>query len=304
MRTFQQLTIALLATLIAQTVSAQKTTRIDSLVNQLHNPTDKHIMVTAHRGDWRNAPENSLQGFKNAIALGVDMIELDLNKTKDGVIVIMHDQTIDRTTDGKGKPGDYTLAELKQFHLRNGLGRVTNHAIPTLEEVMTLVKGKVLINLDKSYPYYNEAYQVLKSTGTLKQALFKTDAVYDAVKSKYPEILDSITFMAVVDLDKPNAQQIINDYQQHMHPVAFELNFKTDTSGVLSNNRFINQHGSKIWINSLWPSLNAGHDDDKAVDEANTKDSWDWIIAHGATVIQTDRPKELLNYLRKRSLHR
>ncbi|NHA04269.1 glycerophosphodiester phosphodiesterase family protein [Mucilaginibacter sp. HC2] len=297
-------TIGLLAILFTQTVNAQKTTRIDSLVNQLHNPSDKHIMVTAHRGDWRNAPENSLQGFKNAIALGVDIIELDLNKTKDGVIVIMHDQTIDRTTDGKGKPSDFTLSELKQFHLRNGLGRITNHTIPTLEEVMLLVKDKVLINLDKSYPYYNEAYQILKNTGTLKQAIFKTDAVYDAVKSKYPAILDSITFMAVVDLDKPNAKQIIKDYQQHIKPVAFELNFKTDTSAVLSDNHFIKQHGSKIWINSLWASLNAGHDDDTAVDLGNTKDSWDWLIAHGATIIQTDRPRELLSYLRKRSLHR
>lgn len=303
MKIYQQLSIALLLTLFAQAVSAQKTTRIDSLVNQLHNPSDKQIMVTAHRGDWRNAPENSLQGFKRAIAMGVDIIELDLNKTKDGVIVIMHDQSIDRTTDGKGKPSDYTLAELKQFHLRNGLGRVTDHTIPTLEEVMLLVKDKVLINLDKSYPYYNEAYQILKRTGTLKQAIFKTDEVYESVKSKYSEILDSITFMAVVDLDKPSARQTIKDYQQHMNPVAFELNFKTDTSSVLSDNHFINRNGSRIWINSLWASLNAGHDDDTAVDKENTKDSWDWLIAHGATIIQTDRPKELLNYLRKKSLH-
>ncbi|HMG07260.1 MAG TPA: hypothetical protein VK609_02060 [Mucilaginibacter sp.] len=60
--------------------------------------------------------------------------------------------------------------------------------------------------------------------------------------------------------------------------------------------------GAKIWINSLWPSLNGGHADDVAVDELNTKDSWDWLIAHSATMIQTDRPKELLAYLRKKSL--
>jgi glycerophosphoryl diester phosphodiesterase len=304
MKTNYNISIAFILTLFSQTVSAQKTTRIDSLVNQLHNPSDKQIMVTAHRGDWRNAPENSLQAFKNAITMGVDIIELDLNKTKDGVIVIMHDQTIDRTTNGKGQPGDYTLAELKQFHLKNGLGRVTNHIIPTLQEVMLLVKGKVLINLDKSYPYYNEAYQILKNTGTLKQAIFKTDAVYEAVQKKYPEIIDSITFMAVVDLDKPGARQIIGDYQQHLRPVAFELNFGTDTSSVLSDNHFINRNGSRIWINSLWASLNAGHDDDTAVDLENTKDSWDWLIAHGATIIQTDRPKELLSYLKKRRLHK
>ena len=288
----------------SQAANAQKTNRIDSLVSQLHDPSTHQVMVTAHRGDWRNAPENSLQAFKNAIKMGVDIIELDLNKTSDGVIVIMHDQTIDRTTDGKGKPSDYTLTALKKFHLRDGIGRVGSHTIPTLEEVMLLVKGKVLINLDKSYDYYNEAYQVLKNTGTLKQAIFKTDAVYSQVKERYPSIMDSITFMAVVDLDKPQAMQTINDYQQHIKPVAFELNFKKDTSAILTNHLFINRKGSKIWINSLWASLNAGHDDDTAIELGNTKDSWDWLIEHGATIIQTDRPKELLSYLRKKGLHK
>jgi len=277
--------------------------QVDNILKHLHNPNDKEIMVTAHRGDWRNAPENSLQAYKLAIEMGVDVIEVDLNKTSDGVIVIMHDETIDRTTDGKGKPSDYTLAQLKKFHLRNGIGVITKHTIPTLEEVMELAKGKVLVNLDKSLPYYNEAYQVLKKTGTLQQAIFKTDRPYQDVRVKYPAILDSITFMPVVYLDKPAAKQIINEYQKEIKPVAFELIFQKDTSGILSDNAFIKKHGAKIWINSLWPSLNGGHNDDLAVEESNTKDSWDWLIAHGATMIQTDRPKELLNYLRKRTLH-
>ena len=131
------------------------------------------IMVAAHRGDWRNAPENSLSAFKNAAAMGVDIVELDLAKTKDGVIVIMHDQTIDRTTNGKGAPGDYTYDEIQKFGLRNGLGRVTGNHIPTLKEVMLALKGKrVMVNLDKSYPYYHEAFAVLTETGTLKQAIF------------------------------------------------------------------------------------------------------------------------------------
>lgn len=304
MKKYYNIIPALLLTLLCQAVNAQKTSRIDSLVNQLHDPLTHQIMVTAHRGDWRNAPENSMQAFTNAIAMGVDIIELDLNKTSDGVIVIMHDQTIDRTTDGKGKPGDYTLSELKKFHLRDGIGRVGSHTIPTLEEAMLLVKGKALINLDKSYDYYNEAYQILKNTGTLKQAIFKTDVVYSQVKERYSSIIDSITFMAVVDLDKPNAMKTINDYQQHIKPVAFELNFKKDTSAILTNHLFINQKGSKIWINSLWASLNAGHDDDTAIDLGNIKDSWDWLIARGATIIQTDRPKEMLMYLKKRGLHK
>lgn len=82
--------------------------------------SDNEILVVAHRADWRNAPENSLQGIQNCIDMGVDMVEIDLKKTKDGHLVVMHDRTINRTMTGKGKPEDYTLAELKAMYLKNG----------------------------------------------------------------------------------------------------------------------------------------------------------------------------------------
>lgn len=262
------------------------------------------IMVAAHRGDWRNAPENSLWAFKNAVAMGVDVVELDLAKTKDGVIVIMHDQTIDRTTNGKGTPGDYTCDEIQRFGLRNGLGRVTNNHIPTLKEVMLALKGKkVMVNLDKSYPYYNEAFAILKETGTLKQAIFKAEVTYTQLKDKYPALMDSIIYMPIVNLDKPEAKQTITDYLKNMKPYAFECNFKQDTSSILKDNKFITRTGAKLWYNSLWASLNAGHEDDLAVEQGNTKDSWDWLITHGATILQTDRPKQMLQYLKERKEH-
>ena len=258
------------------------------------------VMVAAHRGDWRNAPENSLRAFEYAAAMGVDIVELDLNKTKDGVIVIMHDQTIDRTTNGKGKPADFTLEEIKKFGLRNGLGRVTRNNIPTLKEVMLALKGKaVKVNLDKSYPYYEEAFAILNETGTLKQAIFKADVTYAQLKERYPRLIDSITYMPIVNLDKPDARRIITDYLKYMKPYAFELNFKSDTSLILKDSKFITRKGPKIWLNSLWASLNAGHDDDMAVEEGNTLDSWEWLIKHGAVILQTDRPKELLQFLKK-----
>ncbi|WP_214071565.1 glycerophosphodiester phosphodiesterase family protein [Mucilaginibacter sp. dw_454] len=263
------------------------------------------IMVTAHRGDWRNEPENSLRAFQFAAALGVDMVELDLKKTKDGVIVIMHDNTIDRTTNGKGKPSDYTLEELKKFRLRNGMGRVTdNNAIPTLEEVMLALKGtNTMVNLDKSFDYYQEAYDILIKTGTLKLALFKAEVTFATLQEKYPQLIGKITYGPVVNLDKPEAKQIIVDYLKNMKPYSFELNFTKDTSAILADNKFITKTGSKIFINSLWASLNAGHDDDTAVELNNKKDSWDWIMDHGATIIQTDRPKLMLEYLRSKHLH-
>ncbi|OKS86278.1 glycerophosphodiester phosphodiesterase family protein [Mucilaginibacter polytrichastri] len=262
------------------------------------------ILVTAHRGDWRNAPENSLRAFEYAAAMGVDIVELDLKKTKDGAIVIMHDGTINRTTNGKGVPADYTLEEIKNFRLKNGLGRVTNNPIPTLKEVMQALKGSnVKVNLDKSYDVYNEAYAILKETGTLQQAIFKSEMPYDSVQHRYPQLIGKIIYMPVVNLDKPDARKVITDYLKNMKPYAFELIFTKDTSAILADNKFITQTGSKVWINSLWASLNGGHDDDTAVEDDNKKDSWDWIINHGANIIQTDRPKLLLEYLRKKQLH-
>ncbi|WP_342645358.1 glycerophosphodiester phosphodiesterase family protein [Mucilaginibacter sp. CSA2-8R] len=262
------------------------------------------IMVAAHRGDWRNAPENSLWAFKNAAAMGVDIVELDLAKTKDGVIVIMHDQTIDRTTNGKGLPGDYTYNEILKFGLRNGLGRVTGNHIPTLKEVMLALKGeKIMVNLDKSYPYYHEAFAVLKETGTLKQAIFKAEVTYAQLKEKYPTLIDSIIYMPVVNLDKPDAKKTITDYLKNMKPYAFECNFKQDTSAILKDNKFITSTGAKLWYNSLWASLNAGHEDDLAIEQGNTKDSWEWLIEHGAAILQTDRPKQMLQYLKEKKEH-
>src|SRR6201989_999854 len=120
-------------------------------------PHDK-IMVVAHRADWREAPENSVMAVKKAIEKGVNMVEIDLALTKDSVLVLMHDNTIDRTTTGKGKPSDYTLEEIKKFYLRDGLGVPTQMRIPTLEEILDTTQGKVFINLDKAFDYFDLVY--------------------------------------------------------------------------------------------------------------------------------------------------
>ena len=167
------------------------------------------VMVVSHRGDWRNAPENSLQAIQNCIDMGVDMVEVDLKKTKDGHLIVMHDQTIDRTTTGKGKPENYTLEELRRFRLKNGAAHKTTHLIPTLEEVMLLCKGKILVNIDKGYDYFKEAYCILEKTGTVDQCVIKAGLPYEQVKVENGEVLDKVIFMPVINLNKEDAEKII-----------------------------------------------------------------------------------------------
>lgn len=269
---------------------------VKTLVHELKDMKSEKVLVVAHRGDWRNAPENSLQAFKNCIEMGVDMIEIDLKKTKDNQLIIMHDGTIDRTTDGKGKPSDYTLEEIRKFHLKNGLGRPTFHTIPTLEEVLTLAKGKTLINIDKGYDYFKDVYALLVKTGTVSQVVIKSGYSYEKVKAENGEVLDKVIYMPIVNLDTPEAEILIDGYAT-LKPLAVECCFSEVTPDVIRLLKKVKENGSKIWLNSLWPSLNAGHDDDRAVELDEADESWGWLLEQGASLIQTDRPAALLNYL-------
>ena len=125
----------------------------------------KYFSTFSRRSSCRLAqcsPKTLCKVFRIALTWGVDMVEIDLKKTKDGHLVLMHDKLINRTMNGKGRPEDYTLAELKALRLKNGAGCKTRHQIPTFEEVMTLCKGKIMVNVDKGYDYFKEAYAILE----------------------------------------------------------------------------------------------------------------------------------------------
>lgn len=109
----------------------------------------KNVMVYAHRGASAYAPENTLPAFQLAEEQGADGIELDVHLTKDGELVVIHDEKLDRTTDGVGLVRDYTLAELKRFCADNGMPGFADARIPTLREVLEQVRpGRMLVNIE------------------------------------------------------------------------------------------------------------------------------------------------------------
>ena len=107
------------------------------------------IIREAHRGFSQLFPENTLLAFQGAIKTGVDRIELDLRVSADEKLVVFHDETLDRTTNGKGKVSDYRLDELKKLDAGSWKGHeFYGEKIPTLEEVFKLAKGNCFINID------------------------------------------------------------------------------------------------------------------------------------------------------------
>lgn len=256
------------------------------------------VSVISHRGDWRNTPENSIRAIQNCIDLGVNMVEIDIKKTKDNELILLHDKTLDRTTTGKGLPQDYTLAEIKQMRLRNGAGVATSHQIPTLEEAMIVAKGKIWVNIDKEYDYFDLVEKVLEKTGTTQQVLIKAGLPYQKVVAENKAVLDKLFFMPIIDMANPDAMTMVEEYIKNMQPKAFEVCFTQIDQALQNVLDRIQKSGSKVWINTLWPSLCAGLNDDRAVEENQQDSIWGKVIEMGASFIQTDRPKELVNYLR------
>ncbi len=111
--------------------------------------TAKRPLIIAHRGYRAKYPENTLAAFQGAIDAGVDMIELDVLLTRDRKIVVIHDESLDRTTNGQGMVSDYTLSELKTFDAGSWFDfRFSEERLPTLQEVLDLVQGRVFINIE------------------------------------------------------------------------------------------------------------------------------------------------------------
>ncbi len=107
-------------------------------------------LVVAHRGGAALAPENTLGAFENAIKLGVDMVECDVHLSKDGQVVVMHDPNVSTTTDGSGLISELTLAEIKKLNdaAKFADKKWSPQVVPTLGEVLDLVKGKVGIQIE------------------------------------------------------------------------------------------------------------------------------------------------------------
>lgn len=262
----------------------------------------KEVLVIAHRGDWRGAPENSLQGFQNCIERGIDIVELDVRRTKDGALVVLHDETVDRTTNGRGKVSELTLDEVRKLRLRNGLGRVTELQIPTFEEVLLLCKDKVLIHLDKGYDLFREVYALTEKTGTTHQVMFKTSHHPDKVRRDYGDIIERVPYVPVVSFSGKDMTKVIDGHIA-LGAVAMEFVFAKVTPDVLEQMDRVRAAGVKVCVGSMWPSADGGYDDDRAIVDG-ADEVWGWIVRNGGSQIMSDRPFELLDYLRAKRWHK
>ncbi len=125
------------------------------------------MIVVGHRGMRFVEPENTLRAVKRALELGVDAVEVDVRRTRDGHLVLMHDPTVDRTTNGRGRVRDLTLAEIRRLDAGKG------ERVPTLTEVLEVVRGKAKLFLEIKEPdIVGDVVREVKREGMLGEVLF------------------------------------------------------------------------------------------------------------------------------------
>lgn len=283
----------------------QYANRAEMIAAQIHDPNSKYVVVACHRGDWRNYPENSIPAIESIIRMGADIMELDLKLTKDSVLVLSHDWTIDRCTTGKGRVSDYTLDELKQFRLRRAHGVATDSLhICTLREALECCKDRICVNVDQGYEYYDMVLAITEELGVTDQILIKGKHSVASVAEKMAAHEHNMMYMPIIDIQKEQGQKLFQEYMDTKTvPLAYEVCWKKLTPEVSDCFKKIVESGSKLWVNTIWGSLCGYLDDDKALDCGDPAEVYDQVIALGASMIQTDRPEQLITYLRKKGLH-
>lgn len=255
------------------------------------------VLVAAHRGDHINYPENSIPAVQSCISMGIDIVEIDIQRTRDGYFVLMHDATVNRTTNGRGKVSKYLLKDILKLQLKNSDKTLSTYYVPTLDTILKICKNSIIINIDKSIGQFEELKYlisklsgkhniILKSTGSA--AFFKLLAHDDTL---------GITYMPIIRSTISNPDSFIVQSQAKLIEVLAkhdsDLIFKPQISQTLKN------YNSNIWLNVLFKSIAAGQNEN-----TNPKCAWDWAISKKAKVIQTDYPFQLMAYLIKHKLHK
>jgi len=311
--------VVALLTIFSVSLSLFGVTRTEQIRAKLVSDDRNYVFVTMHRGDWRNYPENSRDAIRSAIALGADIVELDVRMTKDGRFVLSHDEELERTTDGTGKVSDHTLAELKQLRLRAGSGGkdapLTDYQLLSLEEALELTRGRILVNLDKFMEHPREILETVDRIGAIKEVLVKSTLKADKAKEflddYWPRVLSGeLLYMPVVLFcwgDEKHAAEMLPGYLRLEPRIAsmYEVGLKDES--VLPNLDSIRRSpgAPRLWLNTMWDVLAVGYGEagPKSLRIAEPDAVWGRALGFGATMLQTDYGAELLVYLNRLGRH-
>lgn len=232
------------------------------------------VAVIAHRGEHLHHPENTIPAFRAAVEMGADFIEVDVRTTKDGKLVLMHDGNVDRTTNGHGKIAEMSFAEIRALDSHGA-------RVPTLDEAMDLVEPS-------STGVYLDCKQVAPQA--LVDAIERHHLSARVVMYGGRAFLQQVLALrpALKAMPEANNATILKSLVEDLH-----LRVAAFGSHDFNDETIAAAKAAKV---DIYVDRQGDNTDNPAV--------WQDAVDRGATGIQTDRPAELLAYLRRKGYHK
>lgn len=222
-----------------------------------------NIMIIGHRGGASLGPENTLECIRKGIEAGADMIEVDIHLTRDNHIVICHDQSINRTTNGKGLIRELSLDDIRQYRVIDDNGVMTDEHLPTLEEVMDLIQQareggnpcKLLIEIKRTNDIYQGIEELLWTEIKRRHATgwVFVQSFNDSVLKNLHQIAPSLRLEKLFFLKFPGLPVVIDgfnmswfSYEKYEYVYSFNMHYLWLTDSFLDD---VHNHGKevKIW---------------------------------------------------------
>lgn len=252
------------------------------VVNILPVPKHKFIVV-AHRGDHEHAPENTLAAFADAIRAGVDYVEIDLRTTADSQLVIMHDASVNRMTDGSGMIRDMTYDTIRALKVKDKAHPEWGEFdIPSFDEVLALCRGKIYIYLDFKSADPAVAYKEIVKYGMERQVI-----VYINQERQFYQWRAAAPAMPLM-VSLPGTIRDtagLNAFLNKAHPEILDGDYSQYTEDMIKT---ANEQGYVVLPDIQGPNENPVF--------------WDKVLQKGFSGVQTDHPEELIDYLKKKQL--
>lgn len=270
----------------------------------LFSEKPSRALIASHRGKFGSSVmENTDLAFMLAMGQGADMMEMDLEMTKDGVIIGHHDDDMTRLFRRDSRVEDYTYDEIRNMPIYNVYGEECGESISTLEEILAALKDKTYLVLDKCWNIWDEVAEVVKKYEMEDQIIMKfyiEDKEYIEWAKKHDE------FLYIPMVANPDDKAILYDMQKVTKVIGMEILPEKPDDEFLSREYIheLHEHGLKVWCNSLSLSkrlvYGGGFVDLVSLRYGGDK-GWEELIDRGVDIIQTDWVYELRRYMEERT---
>ena len=239
-------------------------------------------IVSGHRGsNISGYPENAIETLEYVLKYTPAFFEIDPRLTKDSVIVLLHDATLDRTTTGKGKLADYTWEELKKFRLKDKDGHATSYRIPTLQEAIDWARGKTILNLDKKDVPLAMTADIIRRNNA---GNFVMVTVHNAQQAKFYYHDDPDRMMSAF----VKTEQALKEYESAGIPWVNMIAYigSENTPANKTMYELLHARGVKCMVSAA-PVY------DKLISPQARAEAYRNIFANGADILESDYPIEV-----------